>query len=230
MRTYDAALDRLYGAFSGYPFRRDMPCCIPHCMDQSELDVIGSMPLRKLSSIKMGPFASNLNTTCGEREDFKFVLPRLLELSAKFEFVWPDIDLVFSWLRKEEISTWPAIEQQAVNDFFDAWWKLLLHEKSERVDDAFDALCCSGIDVTRWLTLWREYAPVSLAEWTNYNIGPVWAGTFGNSFTDDAPLVTSLKAFFSEPATATAFERAFHRTESVEEQDVLSLAEHYVRL
>jgi hypothetical protein len=229
-RTYDLALDTLYEVFSRYPFRRNMPCCIPHCLDQADLDIMGAMPLRALSATLMQPFASNLNTTCGERDDFKFVLPRLLELSCDFEFIWPSCDLVFSWLRTEELNTWPADEQHAVIGFLDSWWERELRKNSDRVFDCFDALTCSGVNVTRWMTRWRELAPISLADWIAHNIAIIWSGKHSNAFADDRPLVAQIKAFLEDPETAAALERAFHKTNDAAEQDTLSLAEHYLRM
>jgi hypothetical protein len=199
-------------------------------MGQADLDVMGSMPLRDLTAEVMQPFASNLNTTCGDREDFKFVLPRLLELSSQLGFDWPDRDLVFSWLRTEDLDTWPANEQYAVIEFLDAWWELELDRNADTVHECFESLACTGVDVTRWLTRWRESAPVSLAEWIAYNIMTIWSGKYSNSFADDRPLVSQIKTFLEDPATAAGLERAFHATDGTAEQDTLSLAEHYLRL
>jgi hypothetical protein len=191
---------------------------------------MGAMPLRQLSAALMQPFASNLNTTCGEREDFKFALPRLLELSSRFEFDWPDCDLAFSWLRTEELATWPSNEQEAVIRFLDAWWERELSENSDAVCRCFDALECTGLDVTRWMIRWRETRPVLLAEWIALNIGEIWSGTYTGAFAEDRPLVGQIKAFLEDPETAAAIERAFHASNDVDEQDTLSLAEHYLRL
>ncbi len=226
---YDAALDAMYKAFAGYSFRRNMPCCIPHCMDQADLDIIGSMPLRQLSSTMMNSFVSNLNTTCGDREDFKFVLPRLLELSANGEFNWPSRDLVFSWLRTEAMQTWPIDERHAVRGFLDAWWDTELRANNYELFECFEALGCSGINVTEWMIRWREVAPASLADWINNNMTWVWSGKLGNSFAEHDPLVRDIKEFLTDPDTLAAIERAFHETDDLEEQDMLSLAENYLR-
>jgi hypothetical protein len=228
--AYDQALDGLYAAFGDYPFRRNMPCCIPHCMDQADLDIMGAMPLRKLTADMMNPFVSNLNTTCGEREDFKFVLPRLLELSANGSFIWPGSDLVLSWLRTEELGTWPNGEQTAVRRFLDAWWERELKTNKHSLFEAFEALGCSGIDVTQWMSRWREDAPASLANWITDNMTMIWSGKFSNSFAEHDPLVREIKAFLSNPETLAALEKAFHDTDDLEEQDMLSLAEHYLRM
>jgi hypothetical protein len=198
-------------------------------MDQSDLDVIGSMPSRNLPAKVMAPFVSNLNTTCGEREDFKFILPRLLELSSQLAFDWPDRDLVFSWLRKEELNTWPPDEQRVVIDFLDALWEQELVQNGNSIHGCFEALGCTGVDVTRWLIRWRELAPVDLADWIAYNIMSIWSGHYSNAFADDRPLVAQIKTFLEDPQTAATLEQAFHSTNDPTEQDILSLAEHYLR-
>jgi hypothetical protein len=228
-RAYDDALDVLYKVFSDYPFRRNMPCCIPHCMDQADLDVMGSIALREISAEQIKPFASNLNTTCGEREDFKFVLPRLFELSSDDKLDWPERDLVCSWLRTEDLPSWPVSEQHAVIGFLDAWWARELSENPDAVTETFEALGCTGIDVRRWMNCWSEARPVSLADWIANNMTSIWSGTYGNAFADDRPLIGHIKEFLEDPKTAAALERAFHATNNIEEQDILSLAEHCLR-
>jgi hypothetical protein len=226
---FDEAVNLLYRVFDRYPFRPNMPCCIPHCMDQVDLDVIGAMPLRNLSAELMRPFVSNLNTTCGDRVDFKFILPRLFELTSEFAFYWPDPDLVLSWLRSEELPTWPHDEQEAVQGFLDAWWGRELEANSDRLTDCFAALTCSGIDVTGWMIRWREVQPVSLAEWINDNIANVWSGKNGNSFANHETVLPQIRGCLADPETADALMRAFHLASDLEEQDVLSLAEDLLR-
>jgi hypothetical protein len=226
---FDDALNDLYRVFDRYPFRPNMPCCIPHCLDQADLDIIGAMPLRNLSAESIRPFVSNLNTTCGDRVDFKFILPRLFELTTEFAFFWPDQDLVMSWLRTEELPTWPLDEQQAVQRFLDSWWDRELDADSDRLTECFDALSCTGLDVTRWLVRWREVRPVSLAEWIADNISDVWNGRGGNSFADYETLIRQIRLYFADPETADALVRAFHASSDLEEQDMLSLAEDLLR-
>ena len=234
---YETALDGLYLEFRTYPFRSDMPCCIPHCMDQSELDVLGKKPLRQITAEELRPFAAHLLTTCGDVEDFKFALPRVFECSSQYLFAWPDPEIVFGCLHRAEWHSWPPSERRTVEDFLKAWWKLELHRAAEKHEDSwhleecFTSLCCTGLNPHGWLVLWRERAPLSLAEYINAHIAQLWSGKSSNSWIEHhkVHVVPSIRSFLCEPETRLALERAFHASGLLEDQDVLSLAEGFLQ-
>jgi hypothetical protein len=226
--AYGQALDHLYATFARYPFRRDMPCCIPHCMDREQLDVWNSRPIRTLTIEEINPFASNLST-CGETEDFKFVLPRIFEASAEFAFMWPDPPVAFSNLLNDDWHTWPTGERGAIMAFLEAWWMRHLTSKSEQIEDCFVALCVVGTPIRHWMQMWRETEPISLAQFVLDHASALWLGHGISSFHNKALVVPALLAFFSEPETAEAFETAFLAATHLETQDLLSTAEGLVR-
>ena len=95
---FTAALEGLYRVFAPYPFRANMPCCIPHCFFQSEIDALDAKPLRLLESPKLSSFAFSLLLTCGEVEDFKHFLPRLFELTATTDLNSTDAEITIGKL------------------------------------------------------------------------------------------------------------------------------------
>jgi hypothetical protein len=234
---YQNALQALYLEFAVHPFRSGMPCCIPHCMDQAELDVLGQKPLREITAEELRPFAANLLSTCGEVEDFKFALPRLFECSSQYLFAYPDPELMFGHLHQAEWRSWPPGERRAVEDFLNAWWKLELqrtadkHEDAWHLEECFASLCCTGLNPHGWLVLWRERAPLALAEFINEHIAQFWSGKSFNSWIEHQKVnvVPSIRDFLREAETGLALERAFHASQILEDQDVLSLAEGYLQ-
>ncbi len=140
---FEAALEGLYRVFAPYPFRTNMPCCIPHCFEQSEIDALGAKLLRSLEPGELSSFVFSLLLTCGEVEDFKHFLPRLFELTAQNCAGFVTAEIVVGKLERGNWQTWPDLERLAVSDFLSSWWRLALELDDNTRDDCFAALCCA---------------------------------------------------------------------------------------
>ncbi len=221
--NFNLAVENLYSVFSKYPFRAAMPCCIPHCLEQSELDVLGKKSLPEITPQEIQPFAEHLLLTCGVIEDLKFVLPRLLELSATGQLDYPDCEVIFGKLAASHWLSWEQEEMMAIQAFLKTWWLLELNQ-TNNLETAFAALCCTEIQVQEFLVTWRDLQPVSLANFVNQNLTMLALGKRFNAYTPKS-VMPSILEFLQESETRAAFEQAFYSQTDASQLHILSLAE-----
>jgi hypothetical protein len=186
MTSLEQVTENLYTVFAVYRFRADMPCCIPHCFDQNDINTLGSKPLHQLTGQDLGSFTYSLLLTCGEFEDLKYFLPRLLELVSLHQTDWVDEELILGKLHRAEFSSWSNPERQAVHEFLEAWWWLESSSRPETVQTSFAALCASGESVLPYLHAWRslesEQATLALSEFILQTYTQVLIGKKFNGF------------------------------------------------
>jgi hypothetical protein len=112
----------LYRVFQPYRIGDDFVGC-SDCVSPEETARLAAIPLRSLSVADLNRYARKAMTTWGEVTHFKYFLPRLLELSLdEFEnFDTPEV--LLGKLAYANWESWPAIEQAAVRDFLEAFWR-----------------------------------------------------------------------------------------------------------
>jgi hypothetical protein len=76
------ALDSVYQTFSVKKPPRTIAACYC-CIGQSEVDELLKTPLRRITSSQMSGYASSVFLTSGSELDFRYFLPRILEISIR---------------------------------------------------------------------------------------------------------------------------------------------------
>jgi hypothetical protein len=108
-----AAVDRLYVAFSGV--RR--PSVIEYCTccfsADEERALLAPVALRQLSVDVLHPYAFDVLLTVGDIDDFRYFLPRILEVACTVGFNGPDLESLAGRLAEAHWLDWPAAEQVA---------------------------------------------------------------------------------------------------------------------
>jgi hypothetical protein len=149
-----AAVAGLYRAFAAVPKPVRLDYC-DHCfLAEEEQALLAAVPLTELSGEALQPYAANVIFTVGGPDDYRYFLPRLLELVARGEFDWPDLEMVIGRLRFAQWDTWQAGEQDAIREYLRALWHGTLREDGR---DAGDVLCAIGNaedDLTPYLDAW----------------------------------------------------------------------------
>ncbi len=113
----------------------------PHCVSEEEMARLTATPLRAHTGESLGRYAFKAMTTWGVESDFKYFLPRILEL-----FPFQDLDAVSPELVARKIfdagwKDWPEEERVAVRAYVEAVWDLLLtHEVGSLLLQAEDVL------------------------------------------------------------------------------------------
>ncbi len=116
------------------------------------------MRAKSLTHKELFDFSYKALLTVGTVSDFKWFLPRLLELCATKRSAARDLWLILGKLPLAEWSLWPETERAAVLEFLDCLWLDVLQTE---VRDAFlsaqeflVAFAEFESDLERWLGLW----------------------------------------------------------------------------
>ncbi len=149
------AISQLYTVFSKYKFDPQMWHAQITVSREWKAELY-SKPLREIPTRIIGIYAFKAITTWGKVENFKFYLPRILEVLT-FPNNSIQIFVLFGKFEMADWKNWPVDEQNALHNFLIAWWHFL-HTKS----DYFCEECLVGIcQITQKL-------PYLLATWQNY--------------------------------------------------------------
>ncbi|MEU4163417.1 hypothetical protein [Actinoplanes sp. NPDC026670] len=137
------AINSLYAVFAGVPRPSSIdycPCCFTA---EDEQAVLTDMPVRQLPAEALRPYAANVMFTVGGVADFRYFLPRLLEIACAEGFSWPDLESVVGRLRFAEWRGWRDEERDAVHDFLAALWSSALTSGPDQ-EDVDTILCAIG--------------------------------------------------------------------------------------
>jgi hypothetical protein len=148
----------LYRVFSRYPRPSQLEGC-PCCTDAETSRFLASKPLHTLTATELSHYAFKALSTWGTLDDFRYFLPRILELTA-LEQLDCDTEVTLGKLGYANWTDWPADEQKAVWEYVAAFWV-----QSIRSDDICqaDAVLCgfslSSSDISLLLTTADALAP-----------------------------------------------------------------------
>ncbi|CAM5497638.1 hypothetical protein MAUB1S_08325 [Mycolicibacterium aubagnense] len=145
MSPLQRALDRCYEVFAFYPRPRALGAS--PLRDQDLLKLLVSSPLRQLGDEQIGPYAAYALTTVGGADDYRYFLPRILELATGTQG-WPGLDpsLIGEKLKRARWLDWPVDEQTAIRHVFEEAWRRALgrHSDEENAEDWFCGM--AGLD------------------------------------------------------------------------------------
>jgi hypothetical protein len=147
-------IDQAYAVFARYERPRSLHASSVH--DQAKIfRDLTSAPLRELDLAVLDGYARSAMTTIGDPEDYKHFLPRILELAATSGREAEDIagKLDYAGWR-----TWPAAEQAAIDDVFQAAWAKarLMHPDEEDASGWLCGIAMLGLDLETALDGWLE--------------------------------------------------------------------------
>jgi hypothetical protein len=153
------AIEVLYGTFARVPRPRTIDYC-PCCFSRDEeRALLAPVPLRHLPSVALQPYAADVMLTVGAVADFRYFLPRLLEIACDDGFGWPDMEPLFSRLRIARWSAWQDEERIAVQVFLRAAWDSVRVGDLEESYHAETVLCAVGNveeDLAPYLATWSS--------------------------------------------------------------------------
>lgn len=110
-----AAIEALYLAFAAEPEPRRLEAC-PCCLTPADIRGLLDTPLRSLSAEQLREYVWSVFHTVGDVGDFRYLLPRILELVVhdRHAVAVPDREVVLKKLPLAGWHTWPAHERAAV--------------------------------------------------------------------------------------------------------------------
>lgn len=192
-RTADA-LEAVYRTFEMRPPAAIHGC--PCCIATRGTDVLLTTPLRQITGQALWQYVSGALLTVGDLHDFRYLLPRILDVSVNDPGNAHYPEVVLGKLSLAYWRTWAADEQRAVEEFIDAW-----------LERAFKTDLASGAD--DWINDAAEHVLYGAAR---ADISPDrWFGRLAEP--DVAPVASNMKAHF--PSEPTGFweevPAAFHK-------------------
>lgn len=154
----NAAIDNLYATFSHYQIGNDFAGC-DCCVGPEHSAKLAATPLGELTFSDLERYSRKAITTWGNVGHFKYFLPRLWELTIQHRDDFLDLAMVFGKLKPAQFESWPQIERDAVNRFFDEYWNHQLVVPIESCyDDSIDLVLCALSNavssVQRFLDMW----------------------------------------------------------------------------
>jgi hypothetical protein len=160
------ALSSIYCLFAAPtpPVIEGCPCCI----GTRGVDALLNTPLRELTGQALWRYATGAFLTIGSERDFRFFLPRILELAFCEPDTSPDVEIVLGKLRLAHWTTWLPHERRAIEELVDLWFDHALARDLFYADqgfvgsDAESVLCAAaraGLDLSPWLA--RLVAPTA---------------------------------------------------------------------
>ena len=183
MNELDAAIEDLYLAFSDLPAPKSIDAC-PCCFDDKNLDKLVNAIAREVSPEDLTSYASSAFLTAGDIPDYLYFLPRILEISVRDEWWWPDIEITGRALLETNIPTWPDRRQRALLAFFTAAIEHFLSAKNyEQIDSWICCIARARLDVGPFLRrIENDYE--AMINYGNINAVALTKGKLSNSFWD----------------------------------------------
>lgn len=89
-----------------------------------------SLPLAEITGGQIAYFAGKALTTWGDADDYRYFLPRILELATQpdEQSGWVNLEIIVGKLEYARWRRWPEAEQRAIDEFLTAWWSATVHE------------------------------------------------------------------------------------------------------
>ena len=118
------ALEAVYRTFDLPPPRAIEGC--PCCISTRGTDVLLTTPLRQLSDQALWRYVSGAFLTIGDEQDFRYLLPRILDISVFDPGNSNDPEIVLGKLPLAHWRSWAPTEQNVIEAFVDAWFEWAL--------------------------------------------------------------------------------------------------------
>lgn len=207
------AIEDTYRAFANVRRPSRLDAC-PCCLDQGMVERLMKTPLRQLTSHDLRHYAYSVLLTSGSFADFRFFLPRLLDLCLRQDAGAVDPQLLLDRARMAEWQTWPAELQAALLGLFDAAFEAALEQSEDpggAVDTWICALALAGLDVLPYLRRLetQERLPVLIGyHWCNAE--PLSRGKLGNSYWSGRKALSApVVQWFQSPPVREAIDRHY---------------------
>jgi hypothetical protein len=195
-----------------------------------------SKKLRELTDEDLSLFAGKVILTWGDENDYRFFLPRILELTAELKTPY-DIWTLYSRLEDANWKTWNADEQTVINDFTIELWNNLLTDNSEKAEwefkDYFHSIAYFYPDFSEILKVWETNDSfASIKHLTNY-IFEERQHLFDNNYIDsiekNTKNIEQFKTWLTSDNILKKIENAFYDNEKSEIAERLSWVEQILK-
>lgn len=117
------AIEKLYKVFSKYKLKEIIiGCHCPLCMDDEYDKFLQNTPLAEITAKNLFGYLQSANILDENCKDFKYFIPRILELIFEDSPENDWIDFIWKIIAQAEYHSWENHESEAVDCFFKAYW------------------------------------------------------------------------------------------------------------
>jgi hypothetical protein len=181
------ALARVYDTFNAVPKPRQIAWC-SHCIPDDEVRSLLETPLRQLTPQQLASYAASVFLTAGGAPDFRYFLPRILDISLHEPFWYPDREIVLGKLTLAGWKSWPDNETQPLLILFKEAFDdaIATPDDGSEVDSWICGLALAEVDLNPFLrSLLRPPALPALIGFFEKNSAHLVKGKLGNAFWKD---------------------------------------------
>ena len=184
----DQALEKVRVAFSKIPKPVDIPGC-EHCLSKAEIGELLATAPAELAEEKLSTYAADVFLTVGSDADFAYFWPRILELSVRDRFFWPDPEVALGKLRLASWEQWPDRLREPVREVIDLKFDDVIKDGDpDRIDEWLCGIGRCTPDIRPYLErLINNASRESVLGVINANQSVFSKNKPGNAFWEDAP-------------------------------------------
>lgn len=153
-----AAIEAVYRVFA-LPKPSVIEGC-PCCIAKKGVDALLTNPLREITGDQLWTYVSGAFLTVGNDRDFRYLLPRILDISINDPVNANDPEIVLGKLKLADWQSWSVNEQAAIKALLDAWFEMALVRDLGGADDGWigtetESVLCgasrAGLALETWL-------------------------------------------------------------------------------
>ena len=158
-----AAIEALFTAFaSPVPMVIDgCPCCI----GKRRVDRLLTTPLRQLTGDMLWSYVSGVFYTVGSERDFKYLLPRILEIALGDQPDSNGPEIILGKLRLANWQAWPADQRETIEEVIYIWFEQALARDLAEAEagwfsDETESVLCgvarAGLSLSPWIARLKQ--------------------------------------------------------------------------
>jgi len=158
------AVAGLYRAFADVLRPVRVTGCTNCCTSEEELERLVEVPRDQLIAGELQSYAYNVPDTVGDEADFRYFLPRLLDLVAQGELRGLGDGWVVRRIQYVPWTTWSPSQVQAIRAYLMVWWLEALTEVDGSPDEHLHCLgeIESPLEFRRYLDVWLTAGPAAV--------------------------------------------------------------------
>lgn len=154
-------VEKSYQVFKKYKVSTPLDACTDCCLTKGQENELVSLSVRQIPFDLLYDYNTAAKTEKPDIQEFKHFLPRFLELTAELRFLHHSGELVLSRFEYYDKSEWTKDEQELIQDFGRAYFRLCMTvyplPELERVDSILIMLWKTKIDIQQILTDWTSF-------------------------------------------------------------------------
>jgi hypothetical protein len=137
------AVETLYRTFDAPPPPAIEGC--PCCISTRGTDVLLTTPLRQIAGQALWRYVSGVFLTIGDKADFRYLLPRILDVSVSDPGNANNPEIVLGKLALADWRLWALDEQRAIQSFVDAWFEQALEGDLAEADESYIGMTSESV-------------------------------------------------------------------------------------